>query len=106
MKFSSIAVITGVSTGIGYETARTLAGRGFHVFGSVRRAFDADRLKAELGDQFTPLQFDLRDPQAIRAACSQPDSSIGRWPSNLDWRRTVNKSIASLAVAATPARPA
>jgi long-chain acyl-CoA synthetase len=29
------AVITGVSTGIGYETARTLAGRGFHVFGSV-----------------------------------------------------------------------
>jgi NAD(P)-dependent dehydrogenase (short-subunit alcohol dehydrogenase family) len=56
MKSLSTAVITGVSTGIGYETARTLAGRGFHVFGSVRRSADADRLKAELGDQFTPLQ--------------------------------------------------
>jgi short-subunit dehydrogenase len=60
MKSLSTAVITGVSTGIGYETARTLAGRGFHVFGSVRRSADADQLKAELGDQFTPLQFDLK----------------------------------------------
>ena len=72
MKLSSTAVITGVSTGIGYETTlgygteRTLAGRGFHVFESLRRAVNADRLKAELGDQFTPLQFDLRDAEEIR----------------------------------------
>ena len=76
MKFSSTAVITGVSTGIGYETARTLAGRGFHVFGSVRRAVDADRLKAELGDQFTPLRFDLRDAEAISAAATLVRSSL------------------------------
>jgi short-subunit dehydrogenase len=76
MNSSATAVITGVSTGIGYETARTLAGRGFHVFGSVRRAVDADRLKAELGDQFTPLQFDLRDTQAIRAASDVVRSSL------------------------------
>ena len=72
MKSLSTAVITGVSKGIGYETARTLAGRGFHVFGSVRRSADADRLKAELGDQFTPLQFDLRDAEAIRIAANLP----------------------------------
>ena len=76
MKLSSTAVITGVSTGIGYETARSLAGKGFHVFGSVRRAVDADRLKAELGDQFTPLQFDLRDAQAIRTAANLVRSSL------------------------------
>ena len=76
MKFLSAAVITGVSTGIGYETAQTLAGRGFHVFGSVRRAIDADRLKAELGDQFTPLLFDLRDAQAIRSAANLVRSSL------------------------------
>ena len=76
MKLSATAVITGVSTGIGYETARTLAGRGFHVFGSVRRAVDADRLKAEFGDQFTPLQFDLRDTQAIKAAADVVRSSL------------------------------
>jgi hypothetical protein len=42
----------------------------------VRRAVDADRLKAELGDQFTPLQFDLRDIQAIRAAADVVRSSL------------------------------
>ena len=76
MKSLSTAVITGVSTGIGYETARTLAGRGFHVFGSVRRAVDADRLKVELGDQFTPLQFDLRDAEAIKTAANLVRSSL------------------------------
>ena len=76
MKLLSTAVITGVSTGIGYETARILAGRGFHVFGSVRRSIDADRLKAEFGDQFTPLQFDLRDAQAIRTAANLVSSSL------------------------------
>jgi hypothetical protein len=76
MKLSSTAVITGVSTGIGYETARTLAGREIHVFGSVRRAADADQLKSELGDQFTPLQFDLRDAQAIRTAANLVRSSL------------------------------
>ena len=76
MKLSSTAVITGVSTGIGYETARTLGGRGFHVFGSVRRSIDADRLKAEFGDQFTTLQFDLRDAQAIRTAANLVRSSL------------------------------
>jgi hypothetical protein len=76
MKLPSTAVITGVSTGIGYGTARTLAGRGFHVFGSVRRAVDADRLKAELGDQFTPLQFDLRDAEAVRTAANLVRSDL------------------------------
>ena len=68
MNFSRSAVITGVSTGIGYETARTLAEKGFHVFGSVRKTADADRLRTELGDRFTPLLLDLRDTQAIEAA--------------------------------------
>ena len=76
MKLPSTVVITGVSTGIGYETARTAAGRGFHVFGSVRNAVDADRLKAELSHRFTPLQFDLRDARAIRAAANLVRSSL------------------------------
>jgi NAD(P)-dependent dehydrogenase (short-subunit alcohol dehydrogenase family) len=49
MKLSAAAVVTGVSTGIGYATAQTLAEKGFHVFGSVRRIEDADLLKAEGG---------------------------------------------------------
>jgi hypothetical protein len=42
----------------------------------VRRSIDADRLKAEFGDQFTPLQFDLRDAQAIRTAANLVRSSL------------------------------
>ena len=35
-------VITGASTGIGWATAKLLLKRGFRVFGSVRKAADAD----------------------------------------------------------------
>jgi NAD(P)-dependent dehydrogenase (short-subunit alcohol dehydrogenase family) len=61
-------VVTGVSTGIGEATARVLAQHGVHVFGSVRRPADADRLRSELGDRFTPLVFDVTDAPAIAAS--------------------------------------
>lgn len=61
-------VVTGASTGIGLATARVLIAHGVHVFGSVRRQADADRLRAELGANFTPLLFDVTDHDAIRAA--------------------------------------
>jgi NAD(P)-dependent dehydrogenase (short-subunit alcohol dehydrogenase family) len=63
-------VITGVSTGIGFASAHLLAKGGFHVFGSVRRPQDADVLRQELGDRFTPLLFDLRDDAAISSAAA------------------------------------
>jgi short-subunit dehydrogenase len=40
--------VTGASTGIGAAIARHLAGRGFHVFGSVRRAEDEAALERAL----------------------------------------------------------
>lgn len=63
-----VAVVTGVSTGIGLAIARVLASRGVHVFGSVRRPADADRVRAELGGAFTPLFFDVTDTAAIAAS--------------------------------------
>jgi NAD(P)-dependent dehydrogenase (short-subunit alcohol dehydrogenase family) len=63
-------VVTGVSSGIGWGTARVLIGRGVRVFGSVRRQADADKLKAELGDLFTPLLFDVTDEEAVRRAAA------------------------------------
>jgi NAD(P)-dependent dehydrogenase (short-subunit alcohol dehydrogenase family) len=64
-------VITGVSTGIGWATARFLLDRGFRVFGSVRKQADADRLKGEFGANFAPLVFDVTDEAAVLAAARQ-----------------------------------
>src|SRR3981189_1457068 len=61
-------VITGVSTGIGWGTAKVLLDRGFRVFGSVRKQEDADRPKGEFGAHFTPLLFGVTDEAQVLAA--------------------------------------
>ena len=60
-------VITGVSSGIGRGAAAALTRAGYRVFGSVRRQSDADRLRQELGEAFTPLIFDVTDTAAVQA---------------------------------------
>lgn len=64
-------VVTGVSTGIGWGATKVLIRNGMHVFGSVRKQSDADRLAGEFGGQFTPLLFDITDEAAIHAAAQQ-----------------------------------
>jgi len=70
-------VITGVSSGIGRATAQMLIARGFHVFGSVRKEGDAQRLAKELGTGFTPLVFDVTDEAGIKAAAATVRASLG-----------------------------
>ena len=69
-------VITGASTGIGWATARLLLDRGFRVFGSVRKPADADRLRAEFGANFVPLQFDVTDEAAVQAAAREVRAAL------------------------------
>jgi NAD(P)-dependent dehydrogenase (short-subunit alcohol dehydrogenase family) len=69
-------VITGVSTGIGWATAKLLLERGFRVFGSVRKQADADRLKSEFGSNFTPLLFDVTDEAAVLAAAREVRATL------------------------------
>lgn len=64
-------VVTGASTGIGHATAKLLLDKGFRVFGSVRKQADADRLKGELGPNFTALLFDITDEAAVLAAARE-----------------------------------
>jgi NAD(P)-dependent dehydrogenase (short-subunit alcohol dehydrogenase family) len=61
-------VITGTSTGIGWGTTKALIEHGFHIFGSVRKTSDAERLSKEFGDRFVPLFFDVTDEIAVQAA--------------------------------------
>lgn len=70
-------VITGVSTGIGFGAAKEFVNHGYHVFGSVRREADATRLQADLGDNFTPLIFDITDSKAVRSAACQVEKILG-----------------------------
>ncbi len=69
-------VITGVSTGIGWATAKLLLARGFRVFGSVRKPADAERLRNELGANFTPLLFDVTDEAAVLAAAREVRAAL------------------------------
>ena len=69
-------VVTGVSTGIGWGAAKVLIARGFRVFGSVRKAADAERLQAEFGPNFTPLIFDVTDEISVGRAASQVRTAL------------------------------
>ena len=70
-------VITGTSTGIGFATARALIGRGYRVFGSVRTREDANRVQGTLGEDFTPLIFDVTDAAGLAAAAETVTAQVG-----------------------------
>jgi NAD(P)-dependent dehydrogenase (short-subunit alcohol dehydrogenase family) len=69
-------VVTGASTGIGWGCVKVLTQRGFHVYGSVRKQADADRLTKEFGAAFTPLTFDVTDEAAVHAAAREVSAKL------------------------------
>src|SRR5438270_8683108 len=69
-------VVTGVSTGIGWACTKLLLARGFRVFGSVRKAVDAERLRGEFGSSFMPLLFDVTDEAAVLAAAREVRAAL------------------------------
>ncbi|MBI2615195.1 MAG: SDR family oxidoreductase [Gemmatimonadetes bacterium] len=70
-------VVTGASSGIGRETARTLAAHRFEVFGTVRRSADADALRAE---GITPILMDVTDGASIAAGRQAVRMALGERP--------------------------
>ncbi|MBY6241901.1 SDR family NAD(P)-dependent oxidoreductase [Methylosinus sp. Sm6] len=62
-------VVTGVSSGIGHAVLEALTREGYHVFGSIRREADSERLANLYGAGcFTPLLFDVTDAEAVARA--------------------------------------
>ena len=59
------AFITGATAGIGEAAARKFVVDGWQVIGTGRRVDRLDRLAAELGDVFRPLELDMRDTAAF-----------------------------------------
>ncbi len=76
---SPVVLITGASSGIGYETALVFARQGARVAALARRT---DRLAAlceaaaSLPGEILPLQADVTRPEEVRAAV---DQAIARW---------------------------
>ena len=70
-------VVTGASTGIGWESAHELVAGGFRVFGTVRRENDAARLR----DQgVTPVLMDVTDNASIASGRDAVLAALGADP--------------------------
>ena len=74
-------VITGCSSGFGYISALTLASRGWHVFATVRKEEDAERLRKEMvtrqyQGQITPLLCDITQQEQITALARQVEEIL------------------------------
>jgi NAD(P)-dependent dehydrogenase (short-subunit alcohol dehydrogenase family) len=72
-------LITGANRGIGFETARQLAERGFHVFIGSRSQQHADKAVRELqtAGKVSPLVVDVSDSKSIAAAASNFGANEG-----------------------------
>jgi len=71
------AVVTGASTGIGWGCTKVLIGKGWRVFGIVRKQADADRLTKEFGKNFVPVIFDVTDAVAVKRGADQVATALG-----------------------------
>ena len=58
-------VITGVSTGIGYELADKLSREGYYIIGTVRQALQGETLRKNLTDNFDYVLLDLEDESSL-----------------------------------------
>jgi NAD(P)-dependent dehydrogenase (short-subunit alcohol dehydrogenase family) len=70
-----LAVVTGCTSGIGFETLRVLALRGAHVVGTSRSLERAQAACAKVRGVTSPLQLELSDPESI-IACANAVRSI------------------------------
>jgi NAD(P)-dependent dehydrogenase (short-subunit alcohol dehydrogenase family) len=71
-------VVTGVSSGIGYDAVRYLSQHGYFVFGSVRSSEVKAELESEFPENFEALVFDVTDVPAIKNAAHRVAEHLGK----------------------------
>ncbi|MFL6457402.1 MAG: SDR family NAD(P)-dependent oxidoreductase [Nitrososphaeraceae archaeon] len=68
MKAQKVAVVTGSSSGIGYETALLLARSGFHTYASMRNLEKSKNITEIANTEKLPLQvvqLDVNDDRSV-----------------------------------------
>lgn len=63
--------VTGVSAGFGAAIARRFIKEGHNVIGAARRVERLNELKRDLGDNFFPLELDIRERDHVLSALSR-----------------------------------
>jgi NAD(P)-dependent dehydrogenase (short-subunit alcohol dehydrogenase family) len=69
-------LVTGATSGLGYETMRVLALRGAHVYGTGRTLEKAERACSSVAGKTTPLQLELTDFDSV-VACADAFAATG-----------------------------
>jgi len=72
---ASTALVTGASTGIGFETAIALASAGFTVYAGARRV---DRMEPLKDYGITVLHLDVTSEESMASAVAQVEAAHGR----------------------------
>jgi WW domain-containing oxidoreductase len=72
-----LALVTGVNSGIGFETMRVLAKRGAHVIGTARTLAKAEAACGQVSGKLTALACELESQDSIRA-CARSVEGLGR----------------------------
>ena len=60
-----IILITGVNSGLGYESMRVLAMRGAHIIGAARSYEKAEQACNSIDGKTTPIACELSDPKQV-----------------------------------------
>ncbi len=88
-----VALVTGVNSGIGFETMRVLAKRGAHVIGTARTLDKATDAARRVDGSITAIECELESQESIRA-CAATVASMGR---------SIDICVANAGVMALPA---
>ena len=81
MTEKKVAIVTGSSSGIGYETALLLAKNGYHTYATMRNLDKSSRIKEIAKKDNLPvevLQLDVADDKSVTDAISEISNKQGR----------------------------
>lgn len=75
---TTTALVTGATAGFGLAICKKLIEAGYKVIGAGRRADRLAEIHSQLGNNFLPLAFDIRDEQATINALNFAGMSVSK----------------------------